>query len=636
MSAPDAADERTSTDDQASSANPASTSTWSILRRFSSEKVGITTSFVLSVASTAAEAGGLVLLVSLATTFAAGSSSAQKALGPIQVQLDRNLLGALTATLIVASVLLTLVANSVRSRSTVRWVEHKRRAVADDFMRSSWQLQAQERAGRLQTYSSYVDQAALVLSSVFTAGRGLLGVTLLLVTAIVINPPAAVLVVVLGGGLFAIIRPITGVVRARSRHQSLMRQRYDVDLGEVLDLGREIKVFGTTDQFSHRVSGSIQDLATAETKVYWLSWAVAPIYQGAAMLIIIAAIALLSRLSSVEPAAVGAVALLVLRSVSYGQQFQLSHHALHAGAPSLELLDEALDLMRASQPVFGSVEVDRIETISLRSVSLTYPGERAPALSDIDLELHRGEMLAMVGPSGSGKSTLAQVLLRLRPADDGDYLVDGAPADDYATDSWTRAVSLVPQETRLVHGSVFDNIAFFRPWIDRDDVERASRAAGLHDTILALDDGYDTALGRGSRDLSGGQMQRIGIARALAGRPSLLVLDEPTSALDHRTEQIIKDTIERVRADMIVVVIAHRLSTVDTCDRMLVLDRGRVEFLGDPHEASNLSGFLGSISSDTTPPAEHPDLVATDPRSPDGPADEAPTIDGESAGRRAG
>ena len=214
-------------------------------------------------------------------------------------------------------------------------------------------------------------------------------------------------------------------------------------------------------------------------------------------------------------------------------------------------------------------------------MSYTYGGE-IHALRHVDVTLEPGETLGIVGPSGSGKSTLAQILLGLREPSSGTHLAAGIPAMDIAANDWYRRVTVVPQQPKLLRASVLDNILFYRAWINEDEAIAAAKAAGIHNEILELSDGYNTMVGDAVRDLSGGQRQRLGIARALAGSPDLLVLDEPTSALDAMSEARVQETLAQLKGSVTVVIIAHRLATLNHCDRLLVLEEGSVRALGTP------------------------------------------------------
>jgi ATP-binding cassette, subfamily B, bacterial len=206
----------------------------------------------------------------------------------------------------------------------------------------------------------------------------------------------------------------------------------------------------------------------------------------------------------------------------------------------------------------------------------------------VDFEVLAGQSVGIVGQSGAGKSTLVQILIRLRTPADGEYLVNGWPASEYLADDWHGHVAYVPQDPQLVTGTVRDNIRFLR---DMDDltIQHAARMAHIHDDILSWPDGYATRIEPRGEAVSGGQRQRICLARALAGDPTVLILDEPTSALDLRSESLIWSSLETLHGQLTLFVVSHRLSRLSTCDRVLVLDHGRMTAFGPP-EALGLVG----------------------------------------------
>lgn len=231
--------------------------------------------------------------------------------------------------------------------------------------------------------------------------------------------------------------------------------------------------------------------------------------------------------------------------------------------------------------------------MSWESVDFSYDGgERV--LRAIDLEVARGDFVALIGPSGAGKSTIMNLLLRLREPTHGTILANGIPTSQIDLAWWRSRVAHVPQEPLLQSGSVAEAIRFHRPHITDDDVRLAARRAHIADEIEAWPEDYDTPVGQLGDQLSGGQRQRVSIARALAGNPDMLLLDEPTSALDPHSEQLIAETLDEIREQMIIVAIAHRLRTVERANRVFVVRGGRIvpnlegdlnairEFLGDP------------------------------------------------------
>jgi ABC-type multidrug transport system fused ATPase/permease subunit len=197
-------------------------------------------------------------------------------------------------------------------------------------------------------------------------------------------------------------------------------------------------------------------------------------------------------------------------------------------------------------------------------------------LSDVNFEVKGGEATGVVGPSGAGKSTLVQILLQLRAPDHGRYLVNDVPVEQFASDDWHRRIAYVPQEPRLLHASVADNIRYFRD-VDDDAVKRAGRLARIHDDIMSWSNGYDTLVGPRADAVSGGQQQRICLARALVTQPEVLVLDEPTSALDPHSEMLIQDSLIALKGEMTLFIVAHRISTLEMCDRVMVIVDGRLQ-----------------------------------------------------------
>ena len=232
-------------------------------------------------------------------------------------------------------------------------------------------------------------------------------------------------------------------------------------------------------------------------------------------------------------------------------------------------------------------------------------GEGAAGLSDVSLRIRAGERIGVVGTTGAGKSTLANILLGLIFPTEGAFIVDGTPVTPGNIRNWQRSLGYVPQEIFLIDASVRENIALGVPasQIDHERVEKAARIARIHDFILSeLDQGYDTEVGERGVRLSGGQRQRIGIARALYNDGDLIVFDEATSALDNVTETEVMRSIEDLPGDKTLVMIAHRLSTLRSCDRILVLDRGRISAFAPWDELERDNRVFQDLSAGASSP----------------------------------
>lgn len=230
-------------------------------------------------------------------------------------------------------------------------------------------------------------------------------------------------------------------------------------------------------------------------------------------------------------------------------------------------------------PVTGKVEYS--------SVSFAYKSGE-PVLKDISLLAQPGEAIALVGASGAGKTTFVNLLPRFYDPNTGQILIDGVDIRDVTLDSLRRQIGIVPQETIMFSGTIAQNIAFGQDLFDIEDVEKAAKIANAHQFITQLPDGYHTWVGERGVNLSGGQRQRIAIARAVLLNPRILILDEATSALDSESEALVQQALERLMEGRTVFIIAHRLSTVRRCDRILVLERGQIVESGTHEELLTL------------------------------------------------
>jgi ATP-binding cassette, subfamily B, bacterial len=218
--------------------------------------------------------------------------------------------------------------------------------------------------------------------------------------------------------------------------------------------------------------------------------------------------------------------------------------------------------------------------VTFADVSFRYPGADRDALTGISLDVPAGSTLALVGETGSGKTTLASLTSRLYDPASGSVRIDGIDVRDLRLTDLASIVGVVSQETYLLHATVRENLRYARPEASDAEIEDAARAAQIHELIASLPDGYDTMVGSRGHRFSGGEKQRIAIARTLLRDPRVLVLDEATSALDTETERAVQQAFDHLARGRTTITIAHRLSTVRNADQIAVLDHGRVIEVG--------------------------------------------------------
>lgn len=401
---------------------------------------------------------------------------------------------------------------------------------------------------------------------------------------------AAAAIGTLGGAYFAAFS------FARTRQSRLTDQWREADYErqvishEAFGGIKELMVLGRREITSARFAVVARRLAglSVGKKV----WQVLPRHALETITVICILVVTVSLLGSQESGAASAIPTLALYTF-VGYRLLPSLQQLYSSAVSLRYARPSLNALYADWLATGAgghlpdsgdeVAGPTLRTqVSLRNVSFTYSGTPRPAVSDVSLEIRKGESIGLIGRTGAGKSTLADILLGLFPPDSGAVLVDGVPLTPTSVGGWRRQVGYVAQHIFLANLSISQNIAFGLPpgLVDHHAVVEAAKLAQVDTFIANLPKGYDTIVGERGVRLSGGERQRLGIARALYRRPSVLIFDEATSALDGMTEEAVMDAIRTLSGERTVVLIAHRLTTLEACDRVVLLERGQVMAVG--------------------------------------------------------
>jgi len=297
----------------------------------------------------------------------------------------------------------------------------------------------------------------------------------------------------------------------------------------------------------------------------------------------------------------GEVVAVVLLSLEFSRTLLLIGEFFFAGALGREVAAKVIEFLDEKAPVVAGLgrnpgaKADTAVHIEFRDVTFTYPGADQPALQNLSLVLEPNETVALIGRSGSGKTTVTNLLLRTLEPDSGTLLFDGIPAQELALDWIRQQIALVPQDPFLFYGTIGDNLRVAKEEATEAELIAATQAAELYDYIRSTPDGFNTKVGDQGMALSGGQAQRLAIARAFLKNAPIVVLDEPTSQIDVETETLLNRALARLTAQKTVLLIAHRLSTIEQADRIIVLEGGRLAESGTRQELLAQGGIYAGM-----------------------------------------
>jgi ABC-type multidrug transport system fused ATPase/permease subunit len=570
-----------------------------ISKFFSGSTLQVILIALVSVATGLAEALLLTLIASIAMAISEGSGDVQVSLFGMEATGSRMRMIAVSLAVAVVRGALQLLVAYLPARMSGQAMARLRQRLFDAFVDSSWGVKGSEREGGFQSLMiNQVNATAQTIIVMSVAISSCLMFLTLLVSAVALSPAAAAVITVASIALFVALRPLAKNLRKSSTNLSAEGIEYAKTTQDVASIAEEIQVFGASPAYRGIFYGQLRAVQRPFQHTRFMSQAVPALYQSTALLILVLALLVVSLSGTQSVTTLGAVVLMLVRAVTYGQRVQTSLTTIDEKVPFMLHLADAIERYEDNAEIPGETALESIEELEFRDVSFEYsPGKKA--LEGVSFSVKMGEVVGIVGPSGSGKSTLVQLLLRLRDPVTGTYLVNSTPAQELKRSDWRQLVAYVPQMPQLVFGTVRENIRFFRDNLTDDDVVRAAQRAHVHEDILRLSDGYDTVVGLRSASISGGQAQRICLARAFAANPKVVILDEPTSALDVKSEGLVQKSLEALSGEAIVFLVAHRLTTLTVCDRVMVVKDGRLEGFETGEKLFTSNDFFREVTTIT-------------------------------------
>ena len=442
---------------------------------------------------------------------------------------------------------------------------------------------------RLDPYfARYLPQVLLsavvpLLVAAYILPRDIASAVLLVVTA----PVIPVMMVLVGS-----------YAEEHTRRQWLALSRMGAHFLDALQGLPTLKAFGRVaveEEKVERISGEFRERTLKVLRYAFLSGLVLEFMTAAAIALV--AVVLGVRLINGAISFQDAFLVLLLTPEFYRPLRELGVHR-HAGMEGKASAERIFEILDTPVPPDGTLQENLSGglELSFSDVRFTYPGRDIPALDGLSLTLPVGSRTALVGRSGSGKSTLVGLLLRFLNPDAGVISANGVPIGDLPARAWREHVALVPQRPHLFYGSVLENIRLAKENATRSEIERAAELAGAAEFIRRMPHGYDTQIGERVQRLSGGEAQRLAIARAFLKDAALLIMDEPTSSLDPESERLVRDALDRLARGRTSLIVAHRLNTVRTADRIVVLHEGQVAETGTHAELLERKGHYSLLA----------------------------------------
>ncbi len=454
-------------------------------------------------------------------------------------------------------------------------VHRHRTTVLRSFIDAPWGITVAQSPGAIQQVAMANTQVAgayaLTATSLVSA---CINIAVLTIAAVAASPIGAAAVGVIAVVVGLLMRPWTRRSRKIGEQEADQAQAVAARFADIVNTARPITLFDVGEP----VAADFELASRRQIDLYrssrFLAAASPSVYQALVAIAVAGGLLVLSGRSVANIAAFGSVALLSLRAVSQGQLAQQAAQTLGAQQGFITQLLETEQQLAAATVGYGSEDAPHIDSLGLSAATLRHDDRFT--LGPIDLAIGRHEVIGVIGHSGAGKSTVVDLLSRLRQPSSGSLCVNGMNANKYSAASWAARIACVPQEPVLLAGTVSDNIRWFRD-LEPERLMTAARQANVADEIEAWPLAMNTQVGHAGSHLSVGQRQRICLARALAGRPDVLMLDEATSSVDNSSEERIRAALTALKGKVTMVIVAHRPSTLSLCDRIVHIENGTLQ-----------------------------------------------------------
>lgn len=489
----------------------------------------------------------------------------------------------------ISKAIVQIITDYISIKITADYETKTRNTLFRKILKSDWPHLMKHKLGHLETAMLIdIKQSGRILRTISAIITLVTSLTIYLIVAVNISFIVTLITAVLGLIIFLIFKPLNFRIKVLSQEVNSTNKSIAHHITENTLGIKTVKSMSVREGVEKKARVLFEILRSIQVKIFVIRSFIKSFIEPFGLIFICLIFFFTYQLPSFNFAVLVAIVYLIQKIFVYIRQLQKNLNTLNEKIPFLQsalfYLDEAIENEEEDN---GTGKFIFEKELEFRDVSFQYDNQdnnNQPVIKNISFKVKKGEMVGIIGPSGVGKTTLVDLILRLLNPTQGSIVLDGKNINEIDLKSWRDNIGYVSQDIFLMNDSVANNIKFYKDSISHDKLVKVAKMANIYDFIMELPDKFDTVIGERGVRLSAGQRQRIVIARVLARDPQILVLDEATSALDNESEIQIQKVIEGLRGRVTVLVIAHRLSTVEDSDKLIVLEGGQISEQGAPKD----------------------------------------------------
>jgi len=488
--------------------------------------------------------------------------------------------------LFIAKAVFVYIADVINAKAVAEYEAETRKEIFSYTMKADWPYLMDRKIGHLsQMIMQDVNKSAGLLMLISAVILSMTSFVMYAIVAIGISFYVSAGTILIGMGMFFVLKPLFYKMRKLSRKEVSISMEVSHHVNQHLIGSKAVKSFAVEDSVANKGKGFFQELASARFDAARYNNILGAFLEPFTLAIIIPIFLFSYRNPSFNVASFAAILYLVQKMFSFIQSSQAKISKINQNIPYLtSVINCQTEVKKRLEKAAGDKNFKFDSLLEFKNIDFSYDDSGEKVLNDLNLMIKKGETVGLIGHSGSGKTTIVDLLLRFFNPVAGSIAADGVDISEINLKQWRKNIGYVSQDIFLLNDTIANNIRFYDESISGGDILKAAKLANIYDFIIQQPEKFDTLVGERGLKLSAGQRQRVVLARALSRNPKLLVLDEATSALDNESEVAIKHALDGLKGKVTMLIVAHRLSTIEDSDKLAVLEGGRIIEEGRPQD----------------------------------------------------